>query len=36
MDTFDGWNFVLRIYEPSEAYFSGNWEKPELKEVSKN
>jgi hypothetical protein len=36
LDTFDGWNFVLRIYEPTELYLSGDWEKPVLKEVSKD
>ena len=30
MDVFEGWNFTLRIYEPTAAYFSGEWVKPEL------
>jgi hypothetical protein len=30
MDIFEGWNIALRIYEPTEAYFSGEWEMPEL------
>lgn len=30
MGTFDGWNFILRMYQPTEAYFSGAWTKPEL------
>lgn len=33
MDIFEGWNVVLRIYEPSEAYFNGEWTRPELKLV---
>ncbi len=33
MDVFDGWNFVLRIYEPTQAYFSGEWVRPELEMV---
>ncbi|MFW2374102.1 MAG: DUF1254 domain-containing protein [Gammaproteobacteria bacterium] len=31
METFDGWNFTLRMYQPTEAYFNGTWKKPELK-----
>ena len=30
MDIFDGWNVALRIYEPTEAYFNGEWVRPEL------
>ncbi len=30
MDIFEGWNFTLRIYEPTEAYFTGEWVRPEL------
>jgi hypothetical protein len=30
MDIFEGWNFALRIYEPTEAYFNGEWVRPEL------
>ncbi len=30
METFDGWNITLRIYLPEEAYFNGDWVKPEL------
>jgi hypothetical protein len=30
MDIFDGWNFSMRIYEPTEAYFNGEWVRPEL------
>ena len=30
METFDGWNFTLRLYQPTEAYFNGEWVKPEL------
>lgn len=33
MDIFDGWNFALRIYEPTEAYFNGEWVRPELELV---
>lgn len=30
MDIFEGWNFTLRLYEPTEEYFNGNWTKPLL------
>lgn len=30
LDIFEGWNFTLRIYEPTEAYFNGEWVRPEL------
>ena len=30
MDIYAGWNFTLRIYEPTEAYFNGDWVRPEL------
>jgi hypothetical protein len=30
METFPGWNFSLRMYQPTEAYFNGQWVKPEL------
>lgn len=33
METFDGWNFTLRMYQPKKAYFDGTWVKPELKLV---
>ena len=33
MDIFEGWGFVLRIYEPTEAYFNGEWVRPELAPV---
>jgi hypothetical protein len=33
METFPGWNFTLRLYQPTEAYFDGTWKKPELKLV---
>lgn len=33
METFDGWNFTLRLYQPTEAYFNGQWVIPELKLV---
>lgn len=33
LETFDGWNFTLRMYEPMEAYFNGQWVKPELQLV---
>jgi hypothetical protein len=33
MDVFEGWNIALRIYEPTEAYFNGEWVMPELKRV---
>jgi hypothetical protein len=31
MDVFKGWNIVLRIYEPTESYFNGEWVVPQLK-----
>jgi hypothetical protein len=34
MDIFDGWNIALRIYEPTEAYFNGEWVMPELEPVN--
>ena len=33
MGTHDGWNFTLRMYQPTEAYFNGQWVNPELKLV---
>ncbi len=30
MDIFEGWNIALRIYEPTEAYFNGDWVLPQL------
>ena len=33
MDIFEGWNIALRIYEPTEAYFNGEWVMPELQPV---
>ena len=30
METFDGWNFTLRMYQPTEAYFNGEWVIPKL------
>jgi hypothetical protein len=33
MEIFDNWNFALRLYQPTEAYFDGSWKKPELVEV---
>jgi hypothetical protein len=33
MDIFEGWNIALRIYEPTEAYFKGEWVQPELELV---
>lgn len=33
METFPGWNFTLRMYQPTKAYFDGSWIKPELKLV---
>ncbi len=33
MDTFAGWNIAMRIYEPTEAYFNGEWSMPELEPV---
>jgi hypothetical protein len=33
MDIYEGWNFAFRIYEPTEAYFTGEWVRPELQLV---
>ena len=33
MDVFEGWNITLRIYEPTEDYFNGEWVMPELELV---
>ena len=33
MDIFEGWNLSLRLYEPTEAYFNGDWVMPELELV---
>jgi len=33
METFKGWSFILRMYQPKKAYFNGSWKKPELKLV---
>ena len=33
LDVFEGWNITLRIYEPTEAYFNGEWVMPELELV---
>ena len=30
LDIFEGWNFILRMYEPTDAYFSGSWTVPQL------
>lgn len=31
METFDGWNFTLRMYQPTQVVLDGTWVKPELK-----
>jgi len=33
MGIFENWNLALRIYEPTEAYFNGEWVMPELELV---
>jgi len=33
MGVFEGWNITLRIYEPTEDYFNGEWVMPELELV---
>jgi hypothetical protein len=33
MDIFEDWNIAMRIYEPTEAYFNGEWVMPELELV---
>lgn len=30
LDTFEGWNFILRMYQPTESYFDGSWTVPKL------
>ena len=35
METFEGWSFILRMYQPTEAYFDGSWKRPELKLATK-
>jgi len=31
MEIFEGWNIILRLYQPDETYLSGKWTKPKLK-----
>ena len=31
MDISEGWTMTLRLYLPTQAYFSGEWKKPELR-----
>jgi len=33
LDTFEGWNFILRMYQPTVPYFDGTWTVPELVQV---
>jgi len=33
MDTFEGWNYTLRLYQPNEEYLKGNWTQPALELV---
>ncbi len=33
LDIFAGWSLMLRIYEPTDAYFSGDWVMPELEPI---
>jgi len=30
MDTYPGWNFVLRLYEPEDVIVNGDWVRPKL------
>jgi len=30
MDTFEGWNFCMRIYLPTEEFVNGTWAQPQL------
>ena len=30
MDIFEGWNYTLRMYQPTEEYFNGSWTQPKL------
>lgn len=34
LDIFEGWNFILRLYQPTDAYFNGQWTVPELKSLN--
>lgn len=31
LDIFPGWNAVIRIYSPTQAYFNGSWNVPQFK-----
>ena len=33
LDIYPGWNVVLRIYSPTEAYFDGSWKLPQFQPV---
>ena len=33
LDIYPGWNVVLRIYSPTEAYFDGSWTLPQFQPV---
>ena len=33
MEVFDGWNIILRLYQPTKEYLDGKWVRPELVEV---
>ena len=35
LEIYDDWNFALRLYQPTEDFFNGNWKKPKLIEVNK-
>ena len=30
LENFPDWRFILRLYQPRNDYFNGNWTKPEL------
>ncbi|WP_279250577.1 hypothetical protein [Candidatus Marimicrobium litorale] len=30
LDIFEGWGAVLRLYEPTEALFNGDWVMPDF------
>lgn len=34
LDIYPGWNFLVRLYQPTENYFNGAWEKPELTPIN--
>jgi hypothetical protein len=33
LEIYDGWNYTLRMYQPTDAYFNGSWQVPVMKEI---